>query len=129
MAPKTPNPVDVLVGSRIRLFRMRKKVSQSELGDALGVSFQQIQKYERGVNRVGASRLHRIADFLGVPVSEFFAGANEARSASFTSKADLAFDAQSFRIAEAFAKIADKDLRTSLINLVETMARKVGDHV
>jgi transcriptional regulator with XRE-family HTH domain len=123
MRPKGPNPVDVLVGSRIRLLRKRRKMSQAELGKALGVTFQQVQKYENGKNRVGASRLHLVATTLDVPVSEFFAGAAETNRASFATKS-VAFDPQAFRIAEAFVKIADKELRASLIDLVEAMARK-----
>ncbi len=80
MRPKGPNPVDMLVGSRIRLLRKRRKMSQAELGKALGVTFQQVQKYENGKNRVGASRLHLVATALDVPVSEFFAGAAETSS-------------------------------------------------
>jgi DNA-binding transcriptional regulator YiaG len=67
MAEKRNNPVDSLVGERIRLLRKRRKMSQSDLGQALGVTFQQIQKYENGKNRVGASRLHLIATALDVP--------------------------------------------------------------
>ena len=85
-----------------------------------------MQKYEKGTNRVGASRLQRIADFLGVQVSEFFAGSRDGERTLAVSKT-LAFDPQTFRIAEAFVKITDRDLRSSLVNLVETMARKGGD--
>ena len=99
MRPKGPNPVDVLVGSRIRLLRKRRKMSQAELGKALGVTFQQVQKYENGKNRVGASRLHLVATALDVPVSEFFAGAAETTRTSFATKS-VAFDPQAFRIAE-----------------------------
>jgi transcriptional regulator with XRE-family HTH domain len=100
-------------------------MSQAELGKALGVTFQQIQKYENGKNRVGASRLHLVATALDVPISEFFAGASETGRSSFATKS-VAFDPQAFRIAEAFTKISDKELRASLIDLVETMARKPG---
>lgn len=71
---KLPSPVDVHVGSRIRLRRMMQGMSQERLGEALGITFQQIQKYEKGINRVGASRLHQMADALAVPVSFFFEG-------------------------------------------------------
>src|ERR1700752_2115320 len=123
MRSKGPNPVDVLVGSRIRLLRKRRKMSQAELGKALGVTFQQIQKYENGKNRVGASRLHLVATALDVPISEFFAGASEASRSSLATKV-VAFDPQALRFAETFTKITDKPLRASLVNLVETMARK-----
>jgi transcriptional regulator with XRE-family HTH domain len=100
-------------------------MSQAELGKALGVTFQQIQKYENGKNRVGASRLHLVATALDVPISEFFAGASETSRASFSTKS-VAFDPQAFRVAEAFVKISDKELRASLVELVEAMARKSG---
>src|SRR5580700_6001719 len=119
------NPVDEAVGARIRLLRKRRKISQEELGKAIGVTFQQVQKYENGKNRVGASRLHLVAIALNVPISDFFAGASETSRSSFATKS-IAFDPQAFRIAEAFTKISDKELRASLVDLVETMARKAG---
>jgi transcriptional regulator with XRE-family HTH domain len=72
MSAKTPNPVDKYVGSRVRMRRIMLNMSQEKLGDALGLTFQQIQKYEKGTNRIGASRLHQIADVLQVPVSFLF---------------------------------------------------------
>jgi transcriptional regulator with XRE-family HTH domain len=69
------NPVDEAVGASIRLLRKRRKMSQAELGKALGVTFQQVQKYENGKNRVGASRLHMVATALNVPIGELFDGA------------------------------------------------------
>jgi transcriptional regulator with XRE-family HTH domain len=101
-------------------------MSQSDLGARLGVSFQQVQKYEKGANRVGASRLQHIAEILDVPVSDFFAEAKQAGRPSLAAQA-LSFDPQSFRIAEAFSKISDGELRASLIKLVETVARKAGN--
>jgi transcriptional regulator with XRE-family HTH domain len=123
MRSKGPNPVDLLVGARIRVLRKRSKMSQAELGKALGVTFQQIQKYENGKNRVGAGRLHLVSTTLDVPISEFFAGASETSRSSFAAKS-VAFDPQAFRIAEAFVEISDRQLRASLVDLVETMARK-----
>ena len=75
MAKKAPNPIDKHVGSRVRMRRMMLSMSQEKLGDALGLTFQQVQKYEKGTNRIGASRLQQIAHFLQVPVSFFFEGA------------------------------------------------------
>jgi transcriptional regulator with XRE-family HTH domain len=112
-----PNPVDVLVGARIRLLRKRRKMSQSQLGAKLGVTFQQVQKYEKGKNRVGASRLQMISTALDVPVGQFFSDA--AKSVKNSS----AFDPQALRFAEAFIKITDKDLRSSMLDMVEAMAR------
>ena len=75
MAKKAPNPIDKHVGSRVRMRRMMLSMSQEKLGDALGLTFQQVQKYEKGTNRIGASRLQQISLILQVPVSFFFEGA------------------------------------------------------
>jgi transcriptional regulator with XRE-family HTH domain len=74
MAKKAPNPTDKHVGARVRMRRMMLSMSQEKLGDALGLTFQQVQKYEKGANRIGASRLQQIAHILQVPVSFFFDG-------------------------------------------------------
>src|ERR1700684_3334811 len=108
MRPKGPNPVDILVGSRIRLWRKRRKMSQAELGKAIGVTFQQIQKYENGKNRVGASRLHLVATALDVPIAELFDGVAES-GPRLKATQSVAFDSQALRFAEAFVKISDKE--------------------
>lgn len=126
MRSKAANAVDVLVGSRICLFRMRRKLTQSDLGKALGVSFQQVQKYERGTNRVGAGRLLLIAEALNVQVSDFFADAEGKKRGSLPSAVSI-FDPQTFRIAEAFGTLSDDELRAVLVKLVETIARKAGE--
>src|ERR1700738_3009952 len=74
-AKKSPNPIDKHVGSRVRMRRMMLAMSQEKLGDALGLTFQQVQKYEKGTNRIGASRLQQISHILQVPVAFFFEGA------------------------------------------------------
>jgi transcriptional regulator with XRE-family HTH domain len=117
-----PNPIDVLVGSRIKHFRKRRKMSQALLGDKLGVTFQQVQKYENGKNRVGASRLQMVSTALGVPVAELFvdsSGASKKPTARVT-----AFDPEALRFAEAFVRLIDRDLRASIVEMVEAMARK-----
>src|SRR5471032_900463 len=75
IAKKVPNPIDKHVGSRVRMRRMMLSMSQEKLGDALDLTFQQVQKYEKGTNRIGASRLQHISQILKVPVSFFFEGA------------------------------------------------------
>ena len=104
------NPIDLLVGSRIRMFRRGRKMSQAQLGEKLDVTFQQIQKYENGKNRVGASRLQMISTALGVPVGQFF---TDDAGTSRTSAKPLAFDPQALRLAEAFTRLNDKALRNS----------------
>jgi transcriptional regulator with XRE-family HTH domain len=100
-------------------------MSQSELGKALGVSFQQIQKYENSQNRVSASRLHLVATALNVPITDLFDGASATKSTSRVTKS-VAFDPEALRLAEAFVKISDKELRSSLVDLAEAMAGKSG---
>jgi transcriptional regulator with XRE-family HTH domain len=121
MRAKASQPVDSLVGERIRLLRKRRNMSQTDLGKALGVTFQQVQKYENGKNRVGASRLHQVATALNVPITELFDGASGTSGTSRATKS-VAFDPQALRFAEAFVKISDKELRSSLVDLVEAMA-------
>src|SRR3954471_7305663 len=75
LTKKAPNPIDRHVGSRVRMRRMLIGMSQEKLGEALGLTFQQVQKYEKGTNRIGASRLHRIGTILGVPIEFFYEGA------------------------------------------------------
>jgi transcriptional regulator with XRE-family HTH domain len=114
-----PNPVDVLVGSRIRLFRKGRSMTQAQLADRLGVTFQQVQKYENGKNRVGASRLHLVATALDILVAQLFSD-----GAAKSAKKPISFDPETLRFAEAFVKITDKGLRDSIIDTVEAMARK-----
>ena len=90
------------------------------------MAYQQIQKYERGVNRITAARLNDFANALNVPVSDFFVGVKDAERRSFASPS-AAFDPQAFRIAEAFAKITDEQIWRFLLRFAETMARKFGD--
>jgi transcriptional regulator with XRE-family HTH domain len=115
------NPIDLLVGSRIRMFRKGRKMSQAQLGKKLGVTFQQVQKYENGKNRVGASRLQMISTALDVPVGQFF---TDGAGTSRTSVKPLVFDPQALRLAEAFTRLNDKELRNSILDMVEAMARK-----
>ncbi|MPZ36642.1 MAG: helix-turn-helix domain-containing protein [Rhizobiales bacterium] len=89
MGTKTPNPVDQHVGSRVRMRRMMLGVSQEKLGYGLGLTFQQVQKYEKGVNRIGASRLQQIAGILQVPVAFFFEGAPGAGPTKGADGADI----------------------------------------
>jgi transcriptional regulator with XRE-family HTH domain len=123
MREPASNPVDEAVGARIRILRKRRKMSQAELGKALGVTFQQIQKYENSQNRVSASRLHLVATALNVRITDLFDGASATSSTSRVTKS-VAFDPEALRLAEAFVKISDKELRSSLVDLAEAMAGK-----
>jgi transcriptional regulator with XRE-family HTH domain len=125
------DPIDVDVGRRIRIQRVARGMSQSMLADAIGVTFQQVQKYEKGANRVGASRLTRIANELGVAVGVLFGAGGETPSQDEPSATSDVLEHLSspgmVRLVQAFARIEDKGLKTSLIDLVERVAR-VSDH-
>ncbi|MDB5522562.1 MAG: Cro/Cl family transcriptional regulator [Rhizobium sp.] len=129
---KKPNPIDIHVGSRIRLRRTMLGMSQEKLGEALGITFQQIQKYEKGTNRVGASRLQAISNILNVPVSFFFedapdgnpsntpAGMAEASSSNYV--VDFLSSSEGLQLNRAFVKINDQKVRRKIVDLVKALA-------
>src|SRR2546427_5043860 len=120
---KAPDHVDVEVGQRIRIQRNALGLSQTELANALGVTFQQVQKYEKGVNRVGAGRLARIADTLGVPISFFFEGAPGPKTAAGNVNEALGLirTAGSLRLVRAVEHMPS-DARGHFLALVEILA-------
>ncbi|HTP90432.1 MAG TPA: helix-turn-helix transcriptional regulator [Xanthobacteraceae bacterium] len=133
IAKKAPNPIDKHVGSRVRMRRMMLGMSQEKLGDALGLTFQQVQKYEKGTNRIGASRLQQISHILQVPVSFFFEGAPnvpsgggrpegmaEAPSPAYVS--DFLATSDGLALTKAFMRIPDSKLRRRIVDLVEQIA-------
>jgi transcriptional regulator with XRE-family HTH domain len=132
IAKKAPNPVDKHVGSRVRMRRMMLGMSQEKLGDALGLTFQQVQKYEKGTNRIGASRLQQISHILQVQVSFFFEGAptmaTGARQEGFAEGSSPAYvsdflaSADGLALTKAFMKIGDSKLRRRIVDLVEQIA-------
>ncbi len=133
---KSPNPVDIHVGSRIRLRRMMIGMSQESLGERLGLTFQQVQKYEKGANRVGASRLFAISRILEVPVEFFFADMPESisESAGSSPKAgmrepdetsfvmDFVSSSEGLQLNTAFKKIGNQETRRKIVDLVKTLA-------
>jgi len=129
MSTKAPNPVDRYVGSRVRMRRIMLGMSQEKLGEALGLTFQQVQKYEKGTNRVGASRIQQIAEILQVPVSFLFEGGPSGTanaegiggpSPSFVS--DFLATSEGLALTRAFTRINDAKLRRSIVELVEQIA-------
>ena len=132
MAKKAPNPIDKHVGARVRMRRMMLSMSQEKLGDALGLTFQQVQKYEKGTNRIGASRLQQISNILQVPVSFFFDGAphvpgtgrfegmGEAPSPAYVS--DFLATSDGLALTKSFMRIHDSKLRRRIVDLVEQIA-------
>jgi transcriptional regulator with XRE-family HTH domain len=131
-AKKAPNPIDKHVGSRVRMRRMMLAMSQEKLGDALGLTFQQVQKYEKGTNRIGASRLQQISHSLQVPVEFFFEGApslpgsgngvKDAPSASYVS--DFLATSEGLSLTKAFTRIKEPKLRRRIVDLVEEIAAR-----
>lgn len=128
---KKPNPIDIHVGSRIRLRRNMLGMSQEKLGESLGITFQQIQKYEKGTNRVGASRLQAIASILNVPVAFFFEDApgHEAGNAgglaedsSTTYVVDFLNSPEGLQLNRAFVRINDAKVRRKVVDLVKALA-------
>src|SRR5689334_22274928 len=126
----TPNPIDVLVGTRLRLRRSMLGLSQARLGEAIGLTFQQVQKYERGANRIGASRLHELSRVLNVPVSFFFDDTDPVRaqaigdfaeSSAEAFKSDPLRKAETIELVRAYFSIKDATVRRRLLDLVKAL--------
>ena len=132
MSTKAPNPVDKYVGSRVLMRRIMLGMSQEKLGEALGLTFQQVQKYEKGTNRVGASRIQQISEILQVPVSFLFEGSpsgaigadgfGEDTSPAYV--ADFLATSEGLALTRAFTRITDGKLRRSIVELVEQIAAR-----
>ena len=126
---KAPNHVDRHVGSRVRLRRMLLGLSQEKLGDALGLTFQQVQKYEKGVNRIGASRLQQIAQFLKVDVAYLFEGLSGEKPQPGFAEEGTAFvmeflsSSEGLQLNRGFARIKDPRVKRRLIALINALAR------
>jgi len=127
MSVKRPDPVDIEVGHRIRIERLARGLSQTALANQLGVTFQQVQKYEKGVNRVGAGRMTKIAEVLGIEVSAFF-GAKDMVDPDATKKEGEASPLKlltvsgAFRLLRAYGDIEDSNLRRAIVDLVEQIS-------
>jgi transcriptional regulator with XRE-family HTH domain len=126
VATKSPLPIDVLVGHNIRIGRLQVALSQTELGARVGVTFQQIQKYEKGANRIGASRLQQIADALRVPIPTLFDGAPTAHHSSQQSVRGILAKPQALRLLLAFDQINDEAARRVVLHLVESIPQGAG---
>ena len=125
-----PNPVDKYVGSRVRMRRMMLGMSQEKLGDGLGLTFQQVQKYEKGVNRIGASRLQHISHILQIPVLFFFEGAPHQPGQPEligappmpTYVSEFLATIDGLALTKAFMEIKQPSLRRRIVELVEAIA-------
>ena len=129
MLPKQPNPIDVQVGNRVRIRRMLMGMSQEQLGDLLGLTFQQVQKYEKGVNRISAGRLYEVARILNVPVDFFYGDlaaalspdANETES-SVPPGMEFVSSGEGLQLSLAFMKIKEAKVRKRVLDLVKSLA-------
>lgn len=135
MARKEPNPIDVHVGSRVRLRRLLVGMSQEKLGEQLGLTFQQVQKYEKGTNRIGASRLYEVSRILNVPVQYFYeemadndahiVGGEQAfaegDSAPFVM--DFVSSSEGLQLNRAFVEIRDPAVRRGIVDMLKALAK------
>ena len=132
MPAKAPNPVDKHVGSRVRMRRIMLGISQEKLGEGLGLTFQQIQKYEKGANRIGASRLQQICDILRIPVSFLFEGVpggtinadGVLEPASPAYVADFLATTEGLALVRAFTVIPNIKLRRAIVDMVELIGEQ-----
>lgn len=127
VATRETNEVDKFVGERIRLYRAMLGMSQQKLAENLGVTFQQLQKYERGENRIGAGRLLMVANALGIPISflldeKGFSQRQRGTHATDVETPEVARDAYS--VGRAFSQITDPEIRRSITTLVQSLARQ-----
>jgi transcriptional regulator with XRE-family HTH domain len=127
MPPKPPNPIDVHVGERIRMWRTERKISRIALGEALGLTEQQIQKYETGTNRIGASRLQKIYAVLEIPVSFLFEGTLGSSPGEGMPQDIIDFmeSEEGIRFVAAFSRITDRKMRRGIARL----ANRIADHM
>jgi transcriptional regulator with XRE-family HTH domain len=121
MAKRGPDTQDIQVGKRVRALRLERGMSQTNLADRLGLTFQQVQKYEKGTNRIGAGRLHRISEILGVPISTLF-GASEGSHAPPSKLFEFIDTAASVRIMRAYSRIQRPQVQQALTRLAEAIA-------
>jgi transcriptional regulator with XRE-family HTH domain len=130
MPKKQANPIDVQVGNRVRIRRMLIGMSQERLGDLLGLTFQQVQKYEKGVNRIGAGRLFEVARILNVPVNFFYEGLATDQPGMSSAEAaappvmEFVSSGEGLQLSLAFMKIKDTKVRKRVLDLVKSLAEE-----
>jgi len=127
---KQANPIDIQVGNRVRIRRMLIGMSQERLGDLLGLTFQQVQKYEKGVNRIGAGRLFEVARILNVPIDFFYEGLSGAgdqpgaRENESAPVMEFVSSGEGLQLSLAFMKIKDAKVRKRFLDLVKSLAEE-----
>ena len=127
MTSKQPHPIDRLVGSRVRMVRMARGLSQSKLADDLGITFQQVQKYEKGTNRISASRLFDISRLLGVGVRDLYAGADEIAVDPAGAPDNTTPSLLDHKIVRALSRIDNDTVKSRVLALIRTLAPETQD--
>jgi transcriptional regulator with XRE-family HTH domain len=129
---KQANPIDVQVGNRVRIRRMLIGMSQERLGELLGLTFQQVQKYEKGINRIGAGRLFDVSRILGVPIEYFYEGAQLSGQQGFAEEGappvmEFVSSGEGLQLSLAFMKIKDVKVRKRVLDLVKSLAEEEAE--
>lgn len=136
MPKKQANPIDAQVGNRVRLRRMLIGMSQEKLGELLGLTFQQVQKYEKGVNRIGAGRLFQVSRILSVPIDYFYEGVVDqlpnpapgfAEDAANPPVMEFLSSGEGLQLSLAFMRIKEAKVRKRVLDLVKSLANEPGD--
>ncbi len=126
MNKRSRDPLDMTIGKRVRALRLQRGMSQTELANALDLTFQQVQKYEKGANRIAAGRLQRIAEILEVPVTFFFSGFGEEHGKRDAKSVESEFDflqtGGAMRLVRAYSRIRESGVRLRLLRLTESLA-------
>jgi len=128
VSQKQPNPTDELVGQHIKAYRLKSGLSQTELAEKLGITFQQIQKYEKGINRVGAGRLFEIARMLGIAIEDLFPKPDSTQAEMpdsaqrFSDITSLVTSIETLRLVQSFARITDPKKRKRIVALIQEVA-------
>jgi transcriptional regulator with XRE-family HTH domain len=128
MSKRSGDPRDAEIGKRVRALRLHRGLSQTELGNELEITFQQVQKYEKGTNRISAGRLQKIGEVLNVPITFFFKGDEEEGTKSGSTPADVNFDFlqtdNAMRLVRAYSRIKQRGIQLKLLRLTESIAGK-----
>ena len=123
MPRRKSDPLDAMVGAKVRVFRINRGISQTALAEQLGVTFQQVQKYERGANRIGASRLSQIATALDISIAELFEPSRE-KATGIDSPFKLLAEPGALRVLKAYVQTSDPAVRRAIVNLIEGIASR-----
>jgi len=124
MPRRKSDPLDAMVGAKVRVFRINRGISQTALAEKLGVTFQQVQKYEKGANRIGASRLSQIATALDISIADLFEPSREKKAADIDSPFKLLAEPGALRVLKAYVQTSDPAVRRAIVKLIEGIASR-----